>query len=56
VRTGATKAPEVRDETDRRPSDLSVPCDVCGEPMKPLGHCKYQCFSCGFLRTCNDTI
>jgi hypothetical protein len=35
--------------------DLAL-CYAGGEPMKPLGHCKYQCLSCGFLRTCNDTI
>jgi hypothetical protein len=31
-------------------------CDACGAPMKPMGHCKYWCLACGFLRTCNDTI
>jgi hypothetical protein len=24
--------------------------------MKPMGHCKYWCLRCGFLRTCNDVI
>lgn len=33
-----------------------VRCDACGAPMKPMGHCKYWCLACGFLRTCNDTI
>ncbi len=31
-------------------------CDACGSPMKPMGHCKYWCLKCGFLRTCNDVI
>jgi hypothetical protein len=31
-------------------------CDACGAAMKPMGHCKYWCLSCGFLRTCNDTV
>jgi hypothetical protein len=33
-----------------------VRCDACGAAMKPMGHCKYWCLSCGFLRTCNDTM
>ncbi len=31
-------------------------CDACGAAMKPMGHCKYWCLACGFLRTCNDTM
>jgi hypothetical protein len=31
-------------------------CDACGAAMKPMGHCKYWCLSCGFQRTCNDVI
>jgi hypothetical protein len=31
-------------------------CDACGEPMQPMGHCKWLCRCCGFLRTCIDTI
>jgi len=34
----------------------AVHCDACGSPMKPMGHCKYWCLRCGFLRTCNDVI
>jgi hypothetical protein len=34
----------------------AVPCDACGAAMKPMGHCKYWCLRCGFLRTCNDVI
>jgi hypothetical protein len=34
----------------------AVACDACGAAMKPMGHCKYWCLRCGFLRTCNDTI
>jgi len=33
-----------------------VRCEVCSAPMKPMGHCKYWCLSCGFLRTCNDLL
>ncbi len=31
-------------------------CDACGAEMKPMGHCKYWCLKCGFLRTCNDVL
>jgi hypothetical protein len=31
-------------------------CDACGEPMQPMGHCKWLCRCCGFLRTCIDTV
>ena len=31
-------------------------CDACGAPMRPMGHCKYWCLRCGFLRTCNDVL
>ena len=34
----------------------AVACDACGAAMKPMGHCKYWCLRCGFLRTCNDVI
>ncbi|MGC1678910.1 MAG: hypothetical protein WA740_15390 [Candidatus Binataceae bacterium] len=34
----------------------AVACDACGGAMKPMGHCKYWCLRCGFLRTCNDTM
>lgn len=34
----------------------AVACDACGAAMKPMGHCKYWCLRCGFLRTCNDTM
>lgn len=34
----------------------AVACDACGAAMKPMGHCKYWCLCCGFMRTCNDTI
>ena len=29
-------------------------CDACGSEMRPMGHCKYQCLTCGFLLTCHD--
>ena len=31
-------------------------CDACGGPLKTMGHCKYLCQKCGFLRTCMDTV
>jgi tRNA(Ile2) C34 agmatinyltransferase TiaS len=31
-------------------------CDACGGPLKTMGHCKYLCQQCGFLRTCMDTV
>ncbi|HAC80735.1 MAG TPA: hypothetical protein DCG06_10600 [Deltaproteobacteria bacterium] len=31
-------------------------CDACGGPLKIMGHCKYLCQQCGFLRTCMDTV
>jgi hypothetical protein len=49
--------PQNRDdqaEADRTPA--AARCDACGEAMKPMGHCKYWCLKCGFLRTCNDLI
>lgn len=47
--------------TGRPPQNREVrgagpPCDACGSEMKPMGHCKYWCLKCGFLRTCNDVI
>ena len=31
-------------------------CDACGSAMQSMGHCKYLCRLCGFLRTCMDTV
>jgi len=31
-------------------------CDACGTGMQSLGHCKWLCRRCGFLRTCIDTV
>jgi len=31
-------------------------CDACGSPLQVLGHCKYLCRCCGFMRTCMDTV
>ncbi|MEW6273421.1 MAG: hypothetical protein AB1689_29425 [Thermodesulfobacteriota bacterium] len=31
-------------------------CDACGTAMQSLGHCKWLCRTCGFLRTCIDTV
>ena len=43
-------------EVSGRYRDESARCDACGSAMKPMGHCKYVCLRCGFLRTCNDVI
>lgn len=31
-------------------------CDACGSALQTLGHCKYLCRQCGFMRTCMDTV
>jgi hypothetical protein len=31
-------------------------CDACGTGMQALGHCKWLCRMCGFMRTCIDTV
>lgn len=54
-------ADDIRDKPDDLAAsrDLATNierCDACGTPMKPMGHCKYWCLSCGFQRTCNDVI
>lgn len=42
---------------DTRPPSFDGPgCDACGTNMQPMGHCKYLCRQCGFLRTCMDTV
>lgn len=52
-------------ETDARGDSATKPtkevhdgpgCDACGANMQPMGHCKYLCRRCGFLRTCIDTV
>jgi|GEM_PF-4806726 hypothetical protein len=43
-------------EVPARYCDERARCDACGSTMKPMGHCKYVCLRCGFLRTCNDVI
>jgi hypothetical protein len=52
---------EERSEVERaEPRRASAPewtrCDACGAWMQAMGHCKWLCRSCGFLRTCIDTI
>lgn len=42
-------------DTSRRRHD-GERCDACGERMQPMGHCKWLCRCCGFLRTCIDTV
>jgi hypothetical protein len=50
----ATAASSDRDA--RRSRRDAERCDACGEAMQPMGHCKWLCRCCGFLRTCIDTI
>ncbi|MBU6282727.1 hypothetical protein KGQ64_10840 [bacterium] len=50
ARRAASAAPEVRREPDW------LECDACGSPLQTLGHCKYLCRTCGFMRTCMDTV
>lgn len=47
---------EVADEAAPRRLHGGERCDACGEAMQPMGHCKWLCRCCGFLRTCIDTI
>lgn len=47
-----SESPEIEAEV----ASGATRCDACGSPMKPMGHCKYWCLKCGFLRTCNDVI
>jgi hypothetical protein len=39
-----------------RPIGDGERCDACGEWMQRMGHCKWLCRCCGFLRTCIDTV
>jgi len=41
--------------TPRRAPEWTL-CDACGSVMQSMGHCKWLCRSCGFLRTCIDTV
>jgi hypothetical protein len=45
-----------RDSKTSETEPTTEACDACGGPMKPMGHCKYWCLRCGFLRTCNDVL
>lgn len=59
VMTGSDRSnpPETTDSNQRAPADSpAAACDACGAPMRPMGHCKYWCLRCGFMRTCNDVI
>jgi hypothetical protein len=54
-----SKRPQAKtiDSNQRAEADShSVACDACCAPMRPMGHCKYWCLRCGFMRTCNDVI
>ncbi|HZR79491.1 MAG TPA: hypothetical protein VFD92_00215 [Candidatus Binatia bacterium] len=43
-----------RSSAEATPHDTR--CDACGSPMIAMGHCKWLCRRCGFLRTCIDTV
>jgi hypothetical protein len=49
------ESPDRIDEDRGAAANVAV-CEACGAAMKPMGHCKYWCLRCGFLRTCNDVI
>lgn len=47
----------VRSEANGAIRELAwMECDACGGALKIMGHCKYLCQRCGFLRTCMDTV
>jgi hypothetical protein len=50
--------PAARDAISARPRRAPeyTRCDACGEGMQSMGHCKWLCRACGFLRTCIDTV
>jgi hypothetical protein len=54
VSIASRRTPAVATETRREPDWLE--CDACGSPLQTLGHCKYLCRRCGFMRTCIDTV
>lgn len=49
------EAGEVREAATARVPSWTR-CDACGTPMQSMGHCKWLCRQCGFLRTCMDTV
>lgn len=54
VSLAARRVPSAPAEVRREPDWLE--CDACGSPLQTLGHCKYLCRRCGFMRTCMDTV
>ncbi len=53
----AMRAPKTHQAGDvPRPVPAGTLCDACGCRMQPMGHCKWLCRRCGFLRTCIDTV
>jgi hypothetical protein len=48
-------ARDARQAAPRRAPEYTR-CDACGEGMQSMGHCKWLCRACGFLRTCIDTV
>ena len=48
---------EKKDEEQAERREIRwLECDACGGPLRTLGHCKYLCERCGFMRTCMDTV
>ena len=45
-----------KQKTNPEPDHDPLRCDACGAKMRIMGHCKYWCLTCGFLRTCMDTV
>ena len=54
ARTAA--GPTTKQAVTPRRAPIWTLCDACGEGMQSMGHCKWLCRSCGFLRTCMDTV
>ena len=56
VMDAAVKVEETKREEGAVREIAWMECDACGGPLKTMGHCKYLCQQCGFLRTCMDTV
>ena len=48
--------PTTHERGSARRAPVWTLCDACGEAMQSMGHCKWLCRACGFLRTCMDTV
>lgn len=56
-RAAVVVSEEKKDEEQAERREIRwLECDACGGPLRTLGHCKYLCERCGFMRTCMDTV